>query len=215
MLKETIEGYRLFTNEEKRVEIYVSADSPTDPSSVHSKTPLSALNLNWREKELPERERTKHVHRLHPYLGKFIPQLVEIFLRKYFQPGQTVFDPFSGSGTTLVQANELGIHSVGCDISGFNVMLARAKTKRYSMDTVRREISDILDRVGSIVVKKSAQLELHFVAPVLFDEADTHSKYLKTWFAPQALLELLTFRNLIPEYDDQDILNVVLSRAAR
>ena len=26
---------------------------------------------------LPEYERTKHVHRLHPYLGKFIPQLVE------------------------------------------------------------------------------------------------------------------------------------------
>lgn len=28
-----------------------------------------------------EFERTKHVHRLHPYLGKFIPQLVEVFLR--------------------------------------------------------------------------------------------------------------------------------------
>jgi len=26
--------------------------------------------------EVPESERTKHVHRLHPYLGKFIPQLV-------------------------------------------------------------------------------------------------------------------------------------------
>ena len=31
-----------------------------------------------------ERERTKHVHRLHPYLGKFIPQLVEVFLKKFF-----------------------------------------------------------------------------------------------------------------------------------
>ena len=30
-----------------------------------------------------EFERTKHVHRLHPYLGKFIPQLVEVFLRKH------------------------------------------------------------------------------------------------------------------------------------
>ena len=29
--------------------------------------------------EYPEFERTKHVHRLHPYLGKFIPQLVEVF----------------------------------------------------------------------------------------------------------------------------------------
>ena len=51
-------------------------------SSINSRTDLSELNLNWRERDLPERERTKHVHRLHPYLGKFIPQLVEIFLRK-------------------------------------------------------------------------------------------------------------------------------------
>ena len=31
------------------------------------------LELSWSEHDLPERERTKHVHRLHPYLGKFIP----------------------------------------------------------------------------------------------------------------------------------------------
>ena len=31
--------------------------------------------LSWSESDLPERERTKHVHRLHPYLGKYPPQL--------------------------------------------------------------------------------------------------------------------------------------------
>ena len=41
------------------------------------------LELSWSERELPERERTKHVHRLHPYLGKFIPQLVEALLGRY------------------------------------------------------------------------------------------------------------------------------------
>src|SRR5437762_1926828 len=41
------------------------------------------LDLSWSEQELPERERTKHVHRLHPYLGKFIPQLVEELFRRH------------------------------------------------------------------------------------------------------------------------------------
>ena len=39
------------------------------------------LSFDW----VPERERTKHVHRLHPYKGKFIPQLVEYFLDRYFK----------------------------------------------------------------------------------------------------------------------------------
>lgn len=85
----------------------------TDFRSVNRRTNLASLNLNWRERDLPERERTKHVHRLHPYLGKFVPQLVEIFLRK-FTP-QKVYDPFCGSGTTLVEACALGIDSIGID----------------------------------------------------------------------------------------------------
>src|SRR5437016_11825105 len=35
------------------------------------------LDLSWSERDLPERERTKHVHRLHPYLGKYIPRSEE------------------------------------------------------------------------------------------------------------------------------------------
>mgnify|MGYP001232336597 FL=1 len=62
--------------------------------------------FDWKEKnirtfgvdlsffDVPERERTKHVHRLHPYLGKFIPQLVEVFLKKYFKENQLILDPF-------------------------------------------------------------------------------------------------------------------------
>jgi DNA modification methylase len=50
--------------------------------------------------------------------------MVEILARKYFREGQTMLDPFVGSGTTLVQSNELGIDAIGYDISAFGTYRA-------------------------------------------------------------------------------------------
>src|SRR5712692_3008418 len=86
-----------------------SDGKPTDPARVRADTRLDKLKLDWSEKQLPERVRTKHVHRLHPYLGKFIPQLVEELLRRHVTAGGRVLDPFAGSGTTLVQSLESGL----------------------------------------------------------------------------------------------------------
>lgn len=203
------------TNEERRVILYATSAEPTVPDSVTLETPLEQLNLNWRERDLPERTRTRHVHRLHPYLGKFIPQLVEVFLRKYFRPGQTVLDPFAGSGTTLVQANELGVNAIGYDISAFNVLLASAKTKHYDLKHARREILDILEKTHKATQTDTYQLTLWNISSGNGKKPGTDSNYLQQWFAPQALRELLTYRDLIQNYADQEILKVILSRSAR
>ncbi len=99
-----------------------------------------------------ESETTKHVHRLHPYKGKYIPQLVEYFLddhidsfkkEVYFHAGDIVLDPFCGSGTTLVQANELGMHAIGIDISAYNAQIANCKIGNYNFDLLQKSIDDI------------------------------------------------------------------------
>src|SRR5205823_3781051 len=107
------------------------------------------LALSWSERDLPERERTKHVHRLHPYLGKFVPQLVEAMLERYFRRGQRVLDPFAGSGTTLVQALESGLDATGVDIAAFNCLLMGVKTGEYNLFTLEKEVRDALEREGS------------------------------------------------------------------
>ncbi len=175
----------------------------TDFASVTRRTKLSSLNLSWTERDLPERARTKHVHRLHPYLGKFVPQLVEIFLRKY-RPS-VVCDPFSGSGTTLVEALALGIDSVGCDISVFNCLLTKVKTGEYDLELLARDIRDICARSTGEIQKK------------LLEERGLYNtnEYLVNWFAPKALESLLLYRDMIQDYKHQDVLKVILSRAAR
>lgn len=206
------------TNEEKHVEIYTCNNRPTVPSEVTPEVPLEDLNLNWREKDLPQRQRTKHVHGLHPYLGKFVPQLVEIFLRKYFTPGQTVLDPFCGSGTTLVQANELGIHSIGCDISAFNVLLCNVKTSQYRLKQAKREVWDILEKTRVATHSDAVyQLSLWNGQNRLPSYHDTDNPYLLKWYASQSRRELLTYRHYLEvgNYQYKDLLKIILSRAAR
>src|SRR3954471_3379286 len=108
------------------------------------------LELSWSEQELPERERTKHVHRLHPYLGKFVPQLVETLLARYVAPGGAVLDPFAGSGTTLVQCLESGYDATGVDVAAFNCLLMRVKSARYNEFVLESEVRDALARLGAV-----------------------------------------------------------------
>jgi len=100
------------------------------------------INWNLSFDSFRESERTKHVHRLHQYKGKFIPQLVEYFLDShindfkkdvFFHIGDIILDPFVGSGTTLVQCLELGMHSIGIDVSKFNCMISEAKVQKYDL----------------------------------------------------------------------------------
>lgn len=111
-------------------------------------------DLNWvlAFDKYTEAETTKHVHRLHPYKGKFIPQLVEYFLdthtdkfkqEVFFHPGDIVLDPFVGSGTTLVQANELGINAIGIDVSAFNVLISSTKIMKYDIQSLSFELNKL------------------------------------------------------------------------
>ncbi|WP_260320554.1 site-specific DNA-methyltransferase [Helicobacter gastrocanis] len=106
-----------------------------------------------------EVETTKHIHRLHPYKGKFIPQLVEFFLdshtddiktAQWFGEGDIVLDPFCGSGTTLAVANTFNMHALGVDISCFNATLSNAKVGQYNLEALTRVLEDLIDKVESL-----------------------------------------------------------------
>src|SRR6187200_2816169 len=159
------------------------------------------LALSWSEADLPERERTKHVHRLHPYLGKFVPQLVEALLERYVVPGGHVLDPFAGSGTTLVQSLESGRDATGADVAGFNCLLMRVKTRRHNLDAVRRDLLWAHGRTEAFEADGQVPAEA--------------TSYVRAWYAPRAAAELLHFRALVDEVASSDVLRVILARAAR
>jgi DNA modification methylase len=142
-------------------------------------------DLNWALsfEQYKEAETTKHVHRLHPYKGKFIPQLVEYFLdnhtdkfktETYFKKNDIVLDPFSGSGTTMVQAAELEINTIGIDISVFNTLIGNCKVAKYDIANIQNELQRITKSLEGYIKNSNA---VEFEEKLLIELNNFNNKY--------------------------------------
>ncbi len=90
-----------------------------------------------------QKNRTRSVnqyltHWIYPYKGKFHPQMIRALLNIIgLKEGDIVFEPFSGSGTTALEAQLLGINFIGIDISPLCVLQGKVKTKAiYAIDEI-------------------------------------------------------------------------------
>ena len=181
-------------------------------------------DLNWKLSfdEYKESERTKHVHRLHPYKGKFIPQLVEYFLdshtdefkkEAFFEKGDIILDPFCGSGTTLVQANELGIHAIGIDISAFNTLISNVKIEKHDLTELKNTIDNITLTIkrfqnnrNNIAFEESLLSELNIFNNKYFPSPEFKRKVRlgqineKAYAREKEKLFLEIYKNLVEKY---------------
>jgi len=94
--------------------------------------------------QIIQKNRTRSVnqyitHWIYPYKGKFHPQMIRGLLNIIgLEQGDTVLDPFIGSGTTAVEAQLLGINCIGIDVSPLCVLQSKVKTE--SLDVLPRII---------------------------------------------------------------------------
>ena len=180
---------------------------------ILSKESTMIKELSWTEEQLPQKTRTKHVHGIHQYLGKFVPQLVDYFLKRELKNSKLLCDPFMGSGTTLVESNINNIPSIGLDVSKFNVMLCNIKTNSHNIIQLSKEVNKIFD--STVLETTKSNLD-NFVSNKTERRLGiSDSDYLKTWYHPEALHTLLVFKELIPDHKYQDVLKIILSRTAR
>lgn len=120
--------------------------SKAEPSADEANAWVSALATGeWtptqRKALARKRTSTPHAHGLHTYKAKFFPRMVRSRLHVALDavpPGpngqRLVLDPFSGSGTTALEASALGVASVGVDIDPLSVTISRAKRALLRLD---------------------------------------------------------------------------------
>lgn len=74
-------------------------------------------------------------HWIYPYKGKFHPQMIRALMNIIkIKSGETILDPFVGSGTAILEAQILGVNGIGIDISPLCVLISKVKTE--SVDVI-------------------------------------------------------------------------------
>ncbi len=115
------------------------------------------------------------------YRACFKPQLPNFFIEKFTKEEETVYDPFNGRGTTIIEAALMGRNVIANDINPLSLMLSRP---RISLPTVQ----EVEARLSEIPFKKklSAGIDLS-----MFYHPDTES-------------EIISLRNYLMELKEPD-----------
>lgn len=86
-------------------------------------------------------------HRIHPYPAMLHPLLVDFLIGKYATKDDMIFDPFCGSGVTLLQSSVNGYKSIGFDINPLALLIAKVKTQKYTNKKLIEEFNDFKKRI--------------------------------------------------------------------
>jgi len=128
-----------------------AAEYATRPTEAHERTWKAGLEAqDWSFHDEPS---TSLTHGLHPYPAKFPPQIPARLIEILTRAGEAVFDPFCGSGTTLVEALRLDRVALGTDVNPVAVLATEAKTMRlevateHALEDLEREVESDLASV--------------------------------------------------------------------
>lgn len=161
------------------------------------------LDNSWNFKEANTKEYT---HCYHVYPAMMIPQVARTLIKE-FRPSdkcKLLFDPYMGSGTSLVEASIAGIDSVGTDLNPLARLITRVKTTRYNLLKLEEEFYSIQSRL------------FFFSYNDVKDKDFNRISNYKFWYSDETLLKLSYISQLIEECsENQEFFKVALSEVVR
>lgn len=112
---------------------------------------LPIINTDGNNFIIKQSNPNKYTHSFFKYPCKFIPEIPRWGIKKYMpENGNVIFDPFAGSGTTLLESKILGFDSCGTEIDPIAKKIIRVKTQTYTLDdllTIDRDFESIIFRL--------------------------------------------------------------------
>jgi len=136
----------------------------------------------------------QYTHCFHSYPAMMIPQVAARILNEFGKNANLLFDPYCGTGTSLVEANLKGINAVGTDINPLARLIAKVKTTIIPLSILDSYLKAFNDFVFSI------RLEGKKIKPFI-----PHFKNIDYWFKKETQYELAIIREYIEDIDNKDV----------
>lgn len=158
------------------------------------------------KKKTPINIESDAVHTLHPYPCKFPGTTAREIIREFGNKGDVVFDPFVGSGTTLVEATINGLSSIGVDINPIACLISKVKATPLNKTEINIIYTKYICELDELFDKET---KLKFKDVQIFNYPS-----IKHWFQNNVINELSvikTFIDKIEEENIRDIFNATLS----
>lgn len=105
--------------------------------------------------QFPEGSFDRLTHYIFRYPAKFHPPVARALVERFTVSGQTVLDPFCGSGTIAVEARALGRNAIVSDIDPVAAFVSRGKTLIPAIEPLRNASRALLDRLSDLQRRES------------------------------------------------------------
>jgi DNA modification methylase len=155
--------------------------------AIYTSENTASLIESGRVWNFHEESTQEHLHTLHPYPAKFIPQIPRKAILEWSQKNDIIYDPFCGCGTTLLEASLLGRESIGTDNNAVAVLVSKAKTAYYQPGDIEL-VQNFAEKVQSLLPKAKVRSDL---IPI--------SKNFDYWFSKEVIERLSALKGLILE----------------
>ena len=152
---------------------------------------------------------TKHAtHGFHTYPAMLVPQIAGELISEYGKRAELLFDPFCGTGTTLVEANLKGINAIGSDLNPLARLISRTKTTAIRQQTLDLYLKDFYEYLFDFRFGFSKKDSV--VAPKFPN--------INFWFSRNVIADLAVIKNYINNLKEEpikDFFKVALSQTIR